>query len=447
MTRFLKIQSGLFLLSGVVAVGCSDNGGGGTTDAGTTGDATILLDTGGGGEVDAGGEPSDDTIADAIAITGSSVMGAINPAEDVDFYSFSGTAGSWTAIATTANEEDDGDGVDTVVRLFGPDMQLIAENDDGLPRFSPDSELIVKLPTTGTYYVEVQEYSTWENAEDPPEPAGSPDFTYELFVVPLAELDAITLDAETGNDAASATALELADNGVIAVGDFEADADVDAFSFSSGTQTFADLYLMPFGTTGDGSTASSANVWLTTAAAPDVILARIGTATDTDNLFTALAPSTDYILWTSTTDSRGSNPFYVVKVTLMNGLNTETDDTANGTIKGAQALPLDTDGIGYVVTSVGNDDTDYFSVAITGDGALTAFCDSSTYGSGVNYLQIALTNAAGDELDTSTETLENRALIDAYAIEAAGTYYLRVRKTGQSPEIAGTMAYCELQFE
>ncbi|MCZ7682580.1 MAG: hypothetical protein M5U28_28810 [Sandaracinaceae bacterium] len=65
-----------------------------------------------------------------------------------------------------------------MITLFDGSMQRIAENDDGYPRASPDSELIVRLPATGTYYLLVQEWTTW--SDEPAE--GGASFEYELTV-------------------------------------------------------------------------------------------------------------------------------------------------------------------------------------------------------------------------------------------------------------------------
>ena len=58
-------------------------------------------------------------------------------------------------------------------------MTQIARNDDGQPRVSPDSELITRLPATGTYFVRVEDLNG----------AGRASFTYELGRVHPARVD------------------------------------------------------------------------------------------------------------------------------------------------------------------------------------------------------------------------------------------------------------------
>ena len=61
---------------------------------------------------------------------------------------------------------DDPEMIDTVITLYDGSMNQIAENDDAIPRFNTDSELVIHVPAAGTYYVEVQEFSDWAG-EDP----------------------------------------------------------------------------------------------------------------------------------------------------------------------------------------------------------------------------------------------------------------------------------------
>jgi hypothetical protein len=102
----------------------------------------------------------------------------ISPARDEDYYSFEGTAGDWIQIVTIANPEDDPALIDTVITLFDASMTQIAENDDSVPRINTDSEIITRLPATGTYYIQVQEFSTWMMET----PEGGSTFTYQINV-------------------------------------------------------------------------------------------------------------------------------------------------------------------------------------------------------------------------------------------------------------------------
>ena len=121
----------------------TDAGGNPGTDAGMM----MGTDAGSNPGTDAGpGGDGNDSFATAQDASSGEVMGRISPAGDVDFYSFTGTAGQWLIVATEANPEDMDGMVDTVVTLFDSGMNQIAENDDAVPRVSTDSEIISSSP-------------------------------------------------------------------------------------------------------------------------------------------------------------------------------------------------------------------------------------------------------------------------------------------------------------
>ena len=81
-------------------------------------------------------------------------------ANDVDFYSFTGTAGDMVTIDIDGGMKSDGSGVDTYIAIFRPDSTILLANDDGgildLGSVSTlDSFMTVRLQTTGTYTVGV----------------------------------------------------------------------------------------------------------------------------------------------------------------------------------------------------------------------------------------------------------------------------------------------------
>ncbi|NIR36690.1 MAG: hypothetical protein GWO04_14375, partial [Actinobacteria bacterium] len=227
----------LALAAAMATAGCGDDDGT-TDDMGTMEDMFVGTDAAPDegvpdmGETTGDGNDSFDT-ADAIEL-GTPVEGAvIDPAGDQDFYSFTGAADQWVIISTDANPDDDPEMVDTVLTLYDSSMTQIAENDDSIPRFNTDSEIITRLPAAGTYYVVVQEFSDW--ADDTPE--GMASFTYDLLA---AELDpdavGVTVDAEGGDDLASSQSIGLStsangDFGLL-VGDLRDGSDVDVYRFS-----------------------------------------------------------------------------------------------------------------------------------------------------------------------------------------------------------------------
>src|SRR5207302_9161992 len=58
---------------------------------------------------------------------------------------------------TAASTNNDGSVTDTVVTLWDPSQRAIAQDDDAWPRTSTDSQLFVNVPTTGEYYITVED--------------------------------------------------------------------------------------------------------------------------------------------------------------------------------------------------------------------------------------------------------------------------------------------------
>lgn len=375
--------------------------------------------------------------------------GVIDPAGDLDYYSFEGEAGQWIAITTSANPDDDPEMVDTVLTLFDSSMTQIAENDDSIPRTDTDSEIFTRLPSAGTYYVLVQEFSTW--ADDTPE--GMESFAYELLI---AEIDpdavAVTLDAEGGDDVGSAQTLRYnvsanGDFGLL-IGELRDGSDVDVFSFNvSDSKPFPRFTVLPSGSDGNGSSAMPSAVWVTDAAGTEII-GRIDPSALQD--LSPGVPTGEYRLWVEHGGSAGANDFYTLKAFRFTSDNPpEMNDTLNDVAATAETLTLeddDEDGIftAFVLAQVGDGDTDFFSIDVT-DAAhvVSVFCGSRSAGSGVIDLEAALTDATGVTLiDSATESATEGLALEEVAVSAAGTHLVRLTKDSQDGEVTGTWARC-----
>ena len=103
-------------------------------------------------------EPND-TSATATPITGTSAAreGNIFPAGDIDFWSFSGTAGDRVYAATMTSLSSNAS-VDSVLDLIGTDGTTVIETDADDGSFGATSSTIAgaTLPTTGTYFLRVR---------------------------------------------------------------------------------------------------------------------------------------------------------------------------------------------------------------------------------------------------------------------------------------------------
>ncbi len=449
-------KTAIFLVM-VLGLGC--DGTPAPTDAGPSG-----VDSGPGG-TDAGTDSAvppagdgNDSFADADPITvgPDGMMARIGTPGDRDYYSFEGTADAWMILSTEANPDDDDTMIDTVITLYDASMTMIAENDDAVPRASTDSELIVRLPSAGTYYVLVQEFSQWNG--DTPE--GQMDFNYTLSVAALnLDAPAVSDDAEGGDDLASATALGYsagmaADFGIV-VGDFRDDSDVDVYSFTvPATRVSSRFLMMPSGAEGYGSTTAVGRMWITNEDGTQIIARLTVSESDTADVTSIWPPlpAGSYRLFVENGGAPGANGFYVLKTWLFAEDNPAEDaamDAANDVASGAQALVLEPDEAeptirrGYILALLSPGDTDHFSFEVMGTEQVSAFCGSATAGSGVMGLNAAVLDSTGAmELRRANETATAAVAIEDLAVSAPGTYLLRVTATGQSPEVTGAWVRC-----
>lgn len=399
-------------------------------------------------------DDGNDTIAEADDIqfgTANRVMGAINPAGDRDFYQIDGNAGDWLSIFTSANPRSEPGLVDTVVRVYNPQMALIAQNDDAFPRVGPDSELMTRLPTTGRYYIEVLEFSDWAgNALE-----GSPTYVYQLAVLKLtpATNPYITEDAEAGDTAAGAPALGFlaSTSGGILVGTFRDATDIDAFRF---TITGAEVVnfsadVMPGGTEQNGSSNNPGRIWISNTDGSTVSaqinhndsLVRVGPPT---------APG-DYLLWVEhakTASGAGSNDFYVMKYRF--GAENALHDTepGNNSRAGADAIELTDNGTlraGFLRSNIRDADVDYYSFDVMQGEAISVACGARSSGSGLVDLTVEVQDGVGASLMTGTETSTSPVFFEEVTTTSSGTHFLRVSKVAQSPVVHGDWVRCGIR--
>lgn len=450
----------LGLCSALLGVGCGDDGTAEPdagppdgTDAGPPGfDAGPRQDAG--RPMDAGPAEGDgnDSFAEAETITPEAdATGAIQEPDDKDYFTFEVPAeaegGTFVVMTTDANPDDDTDMVDTVLTLYDSSMTQIAENDDAYPRVNTDSEIITFL-LPGTYYIEVQEWSTWTG--EPGE--GDPSFTYDLsFGFLNLEAPFITLEDEAGDDAASATTLatDAGDDGMVpvgwGVGTFEDDTDVDVFQveITEDGRNFQ-ISVMPSGTDGYGSTSSPANVWVTMDGDDDTIIARLD---GSDGEFFEVDPSLGagtYNIWVANSgDASGAGAFYLFKSYQFEDNPAEVEP--NNMRAGAQALDQMRDDEGFnrafVLANLADDD-DWFSFEVADGEVFVVACGSRSGGSGVRGLTAEVTSDDGTQLAEETEDAADGLFIDETDPGAAGTYFLHLSKTGQDPMVTGNWVRC-----
>jgi cysteine-rich repeat protein len=384
---------------------------------------------------------NNDTRETAQIIEGNQVEGVIATPGDVDWYRFDAEEGDWVAAWTSANPDDDSTKIDTVITLYDADGNQIAENDDAHPRRNTDSQLLTRLPGAGTYYMQVQEWSSWQNETA----EGQRDYTYTLSINVLSTEEiggGVIYAEEAGNDAESATPLEAEKSMIL--GGFDDGADVDLFSFSveDAEKVHFKAQLMPTGTDGYGSTASGSRMWITNG--DGAVVARITHAGKMDEVSPGGLAIGDYLLWIARGEGgAGSNDFYAMKFGLV-GDNPQEISEDNATLELAQQLESNVQGEStsyFILANMGMDDVDYFGFELAEGLAVSVACGSASGGSGVLGFRAELRNASDEVIGGQVEGDEG-ILIAQIDGQAAGTYYLRLSSTGQSEEVSGSWARC-----
>ncbi len=149
------------------------------------------------GEVEPNG-----TAATASPLTGTNlvVRATLFPNGDIDYYSFTGNAGD-RVYAATMTSASAGSSTDSQLRLYDTDGTTVIEFDDDNGTFAALSSSIAGavLPTTGTYYLRVNDFTAGTTSERP----------YELHV----RLQSGTPTPEVEGNDTPATANPLPANG------------------------------------------------------------------------------------------------------------------------------------------------------------------------------------------------------------------------------------------
>ncbi len=105
-----------------------------------------------------------------------SVTEFINPAGDVDYFTFTARGGEHVRIVTTSDFED----ADTVVTLRDETGQVLTWSDDfptGSSVTSLDSVIYAHLPYAGEYLISVEDYYAYMNSDNA---YGNPNYEYTL---------------------------------------------------------------------------------------------------------------------------------------------------------------------------------------------------------------------------------------------------------------------------
>jgi hypothetical protein len=199
--------------------------------AGTGGDAGTGGNAGSAGDAETDAGWGDDC-EHAIPITpGQSASGVLFPVGAIGHYSVVLKAGDWARIWTEANPEKDIDKIDTVVSVLDADGNVIAEDDDAVPRKSPDSELFYRARSDMTACIVVDELLRWKGVPEP-RPLAMTAYVLGVELLDHAALGA-NEDQEPNDGLTSAqTATFAADSTAYVYGQLGTESDIDMYSFT-----------------------------------------------------------------------------------------------------------------------------------------------------------------------------------------------------------------------
>ncbi len=399
-----------------------------------------------------------------------------------DYYTFQGTAGDRLVIVTNAQSlaaagTDQATIADTVVTLYDASMTQIAQNDDGWPRESTDSELFVILPATGTYYVTVggcQSAFTTGCGDA----AAVTMRNYEVFVAHTNMLVAAEVNA-TATNATSATAAHVAyavpmggmtgAYGTVNLdGTFATAGATQVFAFTPPADTMVDatqrahaeFWVQGNTTAGDGSTAGT-HIWVTGADGTTIVAEETssnystgGSAGDPPHLSVPVTLGQQYYLFvqsTATTSAPTTDYYFIthfVGTFYYGTAERETTAGSNDTIATATALatPAMAGAGTYFVDGdlATATDEDWFNITLpAGTTQFELSCEGQRVGSGLVGLTASLATMDGTVLtgSTITETALDAAATAAPVTIPAGTTHLFVHVHAASQSATNTGSY------
>ncbi|APR77429.1 Rhs family protein [Minicystis rosea] len=403
------------------------------------------------------------------------------PAGTVDYYSFEGKAGQAVDIfvqaqAIVSGAEFDPTYIDTIVTLFDASKNQIAENNDGVPRNSNDSELVTVLPADGTYYVRVQECWSW--AKTPKSTCqGTADKDSTSYTVGVVAIDPTTdgniENAETGNDPASATPMTYAkaNSGSyylsLAYGTFKDATDVDVFSISvppDAVQLAADerglvsFWLLPAGTSADGSTTPTGRMYLVD---PDDLTKSIAEINGVDwqtapRMWPAVDLTKDYLLFVEhPAMAAGANDFYIFLHGSSPSNPVESNEAGNDD-PSTPEQPLDvpdTSGAHHYYIDGdlinGASDVDHWSVPVGTSTQIAVSCSSQRGGSGLRGFQIDVFDPVSkDAVAYVKETAKSDAYTGYQTITPGATSLIvKMSAASQDPNVTSSFYHCGIHLQ
>jgi hypothetical protein len=420
-----------------------------------------------------------------------------DPLQSRDYYTFNGTAGDRVFISTVAKGQQadpfNNAFLDLIVTLYDSTQTAIAHQDDPWPYTSNDPHLYAVLPSTGAYYITVEECNLANGPDSCSAAASITTKTYQIAVFTLANLAAPVpaVEGSTDQDGTTANAVAIPytsaramDGGVggtlyqddIIAGAFQAGTDVDVYAFKppadyqheTGYRATATFFLQSTGVTnGDGSTAR-VRAWLVDALdtsgkrLAEVDQANYGDALSATNSPAAISvPITldnQYYLFVENREgTTGAHDFYFIVRADDNYFGpAETADATNDalataeTMKGQHAADgSDWYGVNGDISIAGTD-VDHYSVTVNAGLSLAnVSCDAQRIGSGLRGFTFTLLKTDGTPISggTMTEAVGTIPRLKDVSLPAGETtVILKVEATSQDPNVTATNYRCQVHI-
>jgi hypothetical protein len=407
-----------------------------------------------------------------------------DPENGADFYKFDANAGeAWLIQATSLPQGMDNDGsfIDTYIELYDSSKKLIATNDDRYPRSSTDSEIVTVLPSTGTYYVKLQDWCA-SPAKDAQ--ACTSDYFTKItdaggtaYGIGAAKLD-FTMpgnvqEVEPNDDNTKASPIAFAATTTVGQyyltvinGKLPMSSDADWYSFkvpsdlavTAGSRANVG-FLFPWGgtTAGNGSNIKVGKVEVVDKSTM-LVVAAFDMSGEKENPFdradlrVPVTKGGDYFLKVTHggAEADGQGDFYFVYETLGEGNPVEAQEVANNTALTAEVLTKasGTNGSYFVEGNILTPaDQDHFKIATGGQPTISVACSSLRAGSGVGGFKVSILKGSDTTTvipnGTATEDATKNLFIDHVAIPAGETnLIIKLEGASQDTTNTGTQYLC-----
>lgn len=342
-------------------------------------------------------------------------------AEQVDYYVFHATAGSYYEIST----DNDTFSPDNVIALFDAEHHELARNDSGSrwPGDDIDARLVVRIPKTGEYYVRVEDLVT------------PPEFFASRFPLLFYHLSVREIVAGTSGYAVTTTGVVPALTRDEKLG-YQFITLVGAFEHETETVTLTGIHehaliarVHPGGAAGDGSSVDDATVTVT--APSGRVLASIECSAGKEHIRPPISDGV-YRIDLKRHGAAGANPFYAIDLVLLPDNPSEHSEAANDTLAGAESLAFSggTAGRALLLAHLPPGDVDYYVIPAEVGGSVIVSCEGEWTGSGVRGFRAELFDPKGALVGALNET--EGGIDFEVDFESSGAHYLRLSSSSDT---------------